>query len=258
MHKDRLLTGIIHHRFIHLIRGQFLDTLGPYFVRLTHGYPDIRINDIHILGTCLHIFGQGDAAAGLCRDCFTLCHQLFCREIFCRSACGKVHTHLRTGYHQRVSHVVTGISHISHADPLQVSEMLTDSQKICQHLGGMEFIGQSVPYGNLGVFRQFLYDILSKTTVFDTLEHACQYSGGIGDAFFFTDLGSGRIQISGTHSQIMRCHFKSTSGTGTGLLEDQSHILASEGIYGDSFFLFIFQVCRQVQQIFDLFRCKVQ
>ena len=135
--------------------------------------------------------------------------------------------------------------------------MLTDGQKICQHLGGMEFIGQSVPYGNLGVFRQFLYDILSKATVFDTLEHACQYSGGIGDAFFFTDLGSGRIQISGTHSQVMCCHFKSTSGTGTGLLEDQSHILASEGIYGDSFFLFIFQVCRQVNQIHNLFLGEV-
>ena len=38
----------------------------------------------------------------------------------------------------------------------------------------------------------------------------------------------------------------------------ERYILASESIYGDSFFLLILQVCRQIQQIFDLFRCKVQ
>ena len=258
MHENGLLAGIVHDCFIHLIRRQLLNTLGPYFVGLAHGYPHVSVDHVHILRARLHILGQGNTAAGLCRNGLTLRYQLLRREIFCGGTCGKVHAHLRAGYHQRVTHVVTGVSHVGHADSLQMSEMFTDGQKVCQHLGGMEFVGQAVPYGHLGIFCQFLHNILSEATIFDTLEHACQYSGSIGNAFLFADLGSGGIQISRSHSQIMGCHFKSTSGTGTGLLKDQRYILASESIYGDSFFLLILQVCRQIQQIFDLFRCKVQ
>ena len=39
-----------------------------------------------------------------------------------------------------------------------MSEMLSDSQKVSQHLRRVEFIGQSVPHGNLGILCQFLHD----------------------------------------------------------------------------------------------------
>ena len=83
-----------------------------------------------------------------------------------------MHTHLCTGDHQGIAHIVAGISHIYQLYALQMTQMLLDCQQGCQHLCGMIFVGQAVPYRYVRVFRQLLYDLLSETAVLDAVKHA--------------------------------------------------------------------------------------
>ena len=61
--------------------------------------------------------------------------------------------------------------------------MLTHGQKVCEHLSRMELVGQAVPYRHACVFGQFLNDLLSVTSVLDTIIHTAEHPGGIGDGF---------------------------------------------------------------------------
>ena len=137
-------------------------------------------------------------------------------------------------------------------------EMLTDGQQVRQHLGGMEFIGQPVPYRHLGILCQLLHDILTEAPIFYSVVHPRQNPCSIRNAFLFADLGAGRIQIGRPHSKILRRHLKGASGAGARLLKDQRHILAPQGVCRDPLLLFLFQLCCQIDQIHDFLRSKVQ
>ena len=65
-----------------------------------------------------------------------------------------------------------------------------------------------------GIFSQFFNNILSKSTIFDTIVHSPEYTGRIFHRFFHTYLRSGRAQIGGMSTLIIGSHFKSTTGTG--------------------------------------------
>ena len=52
-------------------------------------------------------------------------------------------------------------------------------------------------------------------------------------------------------------HLKRAAGSCARLLENQCHILASVHIHRNAFLLFVFQICCQIQQIGDLFRCII-
>jgi len=57
----------------------------------------------------------------------------------------------------------------------------------------------------------------------------------------------------------MGCHFKGASGSGTGLLKDQRYILATFHILCQhAIFLFLLQICCQINKIQDLFLCKIK
>ena len=56
----------------------------------------------------------------------------------------------------------------------------------------------------------------------------------------------------------MGCHFKSTSGTGTGLLKDQGNVLAVEFIMRDAGLFLGLEVRGQIKQLLDLRRGVIQ
>ena len=164
---------------------------------------------------------------------------------------------LRACDHEGVAHVVAGVSHIGEFPSLQFSEMLPDGQHVGQHLRRMIFIGQTVPHRNACIGAERLYDLLAETAVFDSVIDASQHAGSIRDALFLADLGSAGIQIGDMHSEIIRCDLEGAAGTGTGLLEDQSDILACmETVLFPRFFHFL-QFCRAIQHIGDLFGGEV-
>ena len=46
MKENSLRTSCIHYFFCYLVRSQVFNSLGPYFIWLTHGYPYVCINNI--------------------------------------------------------------------------------------------------------------------------------------------------------------------------------------------------------------------
>ena len=168
-----------------------------------------------------------------------------------------MHSHLRTRNHQRVTHVISCISHVYKMNIFQCSKMLTDRQQICQHLCRMILICQTIPYRHTCMFCQFFYTFLSESTIFDTIKHSSEYSCCIFNTLFLANLGSTWIQISGSHSHVMCRHFKRTSGSCTCLFKNKRNIHASVFIYRNSFFLLIFQICCQIQHVGNLFLCKI-
>ena len=258
VHKDSLFSCIVHNVPIHLVWHQYFNPFRPGFIRFSHGYPNIGVDDVSALRALHSILFQSNAAASLGCDLFTFFHQLRCREEFlCGTGC-KVHSHLRTGYHKRIAHIVAGITHISHLQPLGISEMFLNGQKIRQHLCRMEFIGKAIPYRNTCIFCQFLYDFLPITTILDSFIHASQYSCSIFNAFLFADLGTGRVQICSSHSQVMSRHLKRAACSGRCFFKNQCDIFTPEIIHRFTLFLFFFQSCCQIQKILNLLRCIIK
>ena len=137
-----------------------------------------------------------------------------------------MHSHLGTGDHKGITHIIARIAHIHKLNSLKPAQMFSDSEQIRQHLGRVILICKSVPYRNSCIMSQLLYNLLSKASVLNTVVHPAQNSGCICNTLLFSDLRAGWIQISGTHSQIMGCHLKGTAGSGTGLFKDQRHIFS--------------------------------
>ena len=127
---------------------------------------------------------------GLGRDSPALLCQFTVREVFLRRAGGEMHTHLGTGHHIGISHIIAGVSHIYQLYALYPPQMLPDGQQIRQHLCGMEFIGQAVPYRNPCILCQLFHNILPETAVFDSFVHSSQHPCCIGNAFLLPDLGA--------------------------------------------------------------------
>ena len=135
--------------------------------------------------------------------------------------------------------------------------MLADGEKIGQNLCRMRFVRQAVPYRDAGVLRQFFHDLLTEAAVFDTVKHTPQNFCGISDALLLSDLRARRIEICHTHAQIVAGHFKGASGARARLLKDQSDIFPPERVHRLAGFFLRFQLGSQIDEIGDLFRCKI-
>ena len=105
--------------------------------------------------------------------------------------------------------------------------MLTDCQKVSQHLRRMILVGKPVPYRNACIFGKSLHNPLAVSTVLYAIEHSSQHAGRILDALLLSDLGTAGIQIGSPHSHVMGCYFERAACSGTGLFEDQRNIHAS-------------------------------
>ena len=124
-----------------------------------------------------------------------------------------------------------------------MSEMLTNRQHICDHLRRMKLVRQAVPYRNSCIFCKFLDDLLSVSTVLDSVEHSSEHTSRICDALLLSDLGSARIKISHMHTEIMCRHLEGTARSGTRFLKDQCDVLANQTIMHDSLVLLLLKLC---------------
>ena len=258
MHKYRFFPCQCHHPSVYLIRGKLPYPFFPYFIRLSHRNPDIRINNIRASHSRFHIFRQGNRRSRAFCNFFAFLHQLPVRKILFRRTSRKMHPHLSTGYHQGISHIITRIPHISKTDIFQISKMLAYRQQIRQHLRRMELVRQAVPYRNFRILCQFLHDVLPEAAVFDPFIHAGKNSCRIRNAFLLADLRDGRIEIRRSHPQIVCRYFKGTSCPRTRFLKNKRHVLSLMPSCQYSLFLFLLQICRQIQHISYLRRSKIQ
>ena len=130
----------------------------------------------------------------------------------------------------------------------KAAKMLPDGEEICQNLGGMKFVGQTVPHGNTGVFGQSFRDLLIKSPVFDTVKHPAQHPGGIGNGLLLAHLGALGIQIDRMHAKIGCCNLECAAGTGAGLLKHQGDGLAFTKPVGDTRLFLCLQLGGKLQQ----------
>mgnify|MGYP005766885567 CR=1 FL=1 len=168
-----------------------------------------------------------------------------------------MHPQLGAPDHQGITHIVAGVAHINQTDIFQMPEMFTDRQHIGQNLGGMVLVCQPVPHGNARIFCQFLHDLLPVSAVLNTVKHPSQHSGSVRYTFLFSNLRTGRIQVSGSHTQIVGRHLKRTAGAGAGLLKNQRDIFSPQGVHRNTPSLLFLQLRRQIQKTDDLIRCKI-
>ena len=138
-----------------------------------------------------------------------------------------------------------------------MAEFFLDRQHIRQHLCRMILIRQSVPYRNFRIFCQLFYNLLTESTILNSLIHTGKNTGCIFNALFFADLGTGRIKVCCSHTEVVCGYFEGTAGSGAGFLEDQRNVFAAQGIHRNAFLFLLLQLCGQVQQIGNLFRCKI-
>ena len=158
-----------------------------------------------------------------------------------------MHAHFGTKYHQRISHIIAGISHIHQLHTFHSAQVLFNGQKVCQHLCRVVFIRQPIPYRNTCIFCQFLHDFLSKASVLNSIVNPAQNSGSIFNALLFSNLGTFRVQICSAHSQIMGCRLKRTACSCTVFLKNQSNVLAFQRICKNTFFFLFLQIRGQIQ-----------
>ena len=136
--------------------------------------------------------------------------------------------------------------------------MFPHGKEIGQNLGGMEFVGEAVPHRNPGVLRQFLHNILPEAAVLDAVKHAAQHPGGVPHAFLDTYLRTGGAQVGDMGALVVGGHLEGAAGAGRGLFEDKGYVLAREAGFLGAFFLGALQIGRQIQQVLNFFRGKVQ
>ena len=136
--------------------------------------------------------------------------------------------------------------------------MLPDRQKIRQNLRRMELIGQTIPDRYAGILCQILDDFLTKAAIFNAVKHTAEYPCGVRNALLLADLGTGRIQISNLHTEIMRCNFKAATGTSTGLFKDQRNILAAQRVVRDTRFFLCLQIRREIEKTLNFLRGKIK
>ena len=228
MQEDR--GGLCHgHDFlVDLIRQQQLDALLPQLSGLAHADPDVGVEHVAVLRALRDVAGELQNGAGLGGDSLALGDQLGGRHQLLRSAGAEVHAQLGADDHQGVGNVVARVAEEGQLAAADIAELLADGQDVGQHLGGMEVVGQAVPYGNAGVAGQILNHGLLEAAVLDAVIHAAQNLGGVGQGFLLAHLRRAGIQERNAHAEVTRTDLKRAAGAGRGLLEQQNDLLVGE------------------------------
>ena len=168
-----------------------------------------------------------------------------------------MHSQLRTHDHQGIAHVVARVAHVGQLYAFQMPEMLPYCQHVREHLCGVVFIGESIPYRNACMLCKLLHDCLLKPAVLNSIKHSAKHARRVRNRLFFANLGARRVKVCRPHAKIMRCHLKRTARACTGLLKNQCNIFAAQRVVQDAFFLFVLIFCRQIYEICNLFRRKI-
>ena len=135
--------------------------------------------------------------------------------------------------------------------------MLLHGEEVSQDLGGVALVGEAVPHGNASILGQFLNSLLGEATILDAVEHTTQHASGVLHALFHANLATGGAQIGDVGALVLSGYLKGATGTGGGLLKNQSDVLALQGgLLGAGVFSTL-EVASQIQQIVEFLGTEV-
>ena len=141
--------------------------------------------------TLADVLGDRDARAGLSGSFLGDRLNAVAGPQISRRCNANIRAQNRSGYQQRVTHVVAGITDVGVAErprAIHRCRVFAHGEEVGQHLCGVPGIGESVEDWNVRVLRQFLNDAVRGTAVFNAVVHARQDPCGIGDGFLVSDL----------------------------------------------------------------------
>ena len=107
-----------HDVGIDLIRQEELNTFLPHFIGLTHGDPNVRVNEVASLHAFSHIGRSVNFSARFLGDFLAYVVDLVTRLQRLRSNSAEFHPHLSGSHHQGIAHVVTSITQVSERNVL--------------------------------------------------------------------------------------------------------------------------------------------
>ncbi len=183
------VAGHFHHLFVDLVRHEEVDALFPDLGGFAHGYPHVGVEEVAAFNALLHVVGDGDFGAGFFGDLLAGVDEFLVGLQFFRSHDTDIHAHLGAAHHQRVTHVETGVAAVSEGDLVEgFVGVFHHGEEVGEDLGGVELVGEAVPYWHASIFGQFFNDVLTEATVLDAVEHTTQHAGGVLHRFLDTDL----------------------------------------------------------------------
>ena len=136
--------------------------------------------------------------------------------------------------------------------------MLAHRQRIGEHLGRVELVGQTVEHRHACILSQLFHHILPKTAIFDAVKHPPQNTRRILNAFLMPDLAGRRLQISYPCPLIACSHFKRATGAGRCFLENQGDVFSLHPLHLVSCFFSGFQLGGKVEIGSNFFGREVQ
>ncbi len=150
MHELALRVAGGGHEFgVHLERPEEFNALLPYGIRLSHGYPDVRVKEVAALDAGLRVVRNGNASTGFFGNFSALSHKLRGGLEGLRGHNPHVHSHFCATDKEAVAHVEAGVTKIGVGHlPQGLVHVLAHGEEVGQDLCGMELVGEAVPYGN--------------------------------------------------------------------------------------------------------------
>ena len=131
--------------------------------------------------------------------------------------------------HQRVRDIIS-IAYKCYLQAVNAALGLPDGQIIGQRLAGMAVVGQSVDYGNAGVFRHLLDDLVSEGSDHDPLNHALQILGHVVDGLALAEINFGWGQVERESAELLNSHVEADARAQRRLFEDHRQCFAVQGL----------------------------
>ncbi len=168
----------------------------------------------------------------------------------------KCHAHFRSTDHEGVAHVVACVAHIHKLHLIEgLMYMLFDGHKVGENLRGVVHVRKAVPNGHAGMLGKKLHGFLLEAAVFDAVVKAAKHLCSILKGFLFAHLAV--AQEGNICAFVKAGHFKRAACAGRSFVEKEHYIFAVEQTVADTRALFGLKVVGKVEQVADLFRCKV-
>ena len=109
------IAGRIDDLLVNLIRRHQADAFCPRLFGFPHRNPDIGVEKVHVVNTFLNILCERNARARHAGDFTAFGNQRLVRPEGFRCDQTNIHPHFRRADHQRIAHVIAGVTEVSEA-----------------------------------------------------------------------------------------------------------------------------------------------
>ena len=216
VHEQRVILGMGHQGFVHLIGAQLVVAAFAGRLRIMHGNPCIGHNQIgprhggHRIAHDIHIHALGagffDKSHFRVQRGWAGKHQIKAELPGSMGKAGKDVIAIATP-----DHLFTG----------DRAAMFFVGQDVGHDLTGVGAVGQPVDDRNAGIFRHFQQGLFLEGADHDQVHIARQHAGGIGDGFAVAQLHIGTRQHHRLPPHLPHAHIKADARPGRGFFKDQ-------------------------------------